>query len=138
MFMKIYFAGSIRGGRNDFESYMELIRHIQKHGKVLTEHVGYDDVEESERKLTDKEIHDRDLEWLEQADCVIAEVTQPSLGVGYEIALAAEKGKKILCLFRERDEKRLSAMISGCGKLRAEIYKTIEEAKEKIDNFLTS
>jgi len=31
---------------------------------------------------------------------VVAEVTQPSLGVGYEIGRAIEKNKKILCLFR--------------------------------------
>ena len=31
---------------------------------------------------------------------LVAEVTQPSLGVGYEIGRAIENKKKILCLFR--------------------------------------
>ena len=39
-YMKIYFAGSIRGGRNDKELYSQIIRHIQKYGEVLTEHIG--------------------------------------------------------------------------------------------------
>jgi len=35
--MKIYFAGSIRGGRDDKELYLQLIKHLAKHGQVLTE-----------------------------------------------------------------------------------------------------
>lgn len=31
---------------------------------------------------------------------LVAEVTQPSLGVGYELGRAIENKKKILCLFR--------------------------------------
>jgi len=38
--MKIYFAGSIRGGRDDKEIYLQIINHLGKYGKVLTEHVG--------------------------------------------------------------------------------------------------
>ena len=38
--MKIYFAGSIRGGREDKDLYMNIIKHIQNHGEVLTEHIG--------------------------------------------------------------------------------------------------
>jgi hypothetical protein len=39
--MKIYFAGSIRGGRDDASLYLRLIAYIQENfGEVLTEHVG--------------------------------------------------------------------------------------------------
>ena len=38
--MKIYFAGSIRAGRDDQEIYHQLIQGLQAHGPVLTEHVG--------------------------------------------------------------------------------------------------
>lgn len=31
---------------------------------------------------------------------VVAEVTQPSLGVGYELGRAVDMKKKVLCLFR--------------------------------------
>ena len=37
---KIYFAGSIRGGRADAKLYHDLIQEIQKTDIVLTEHVG--------------------------------------------------------------------------------------------------
>ncbi|MEZ4526596.1 MAG: hypothetical protein R2941_11810 [Desulfobacterales bacterium] len=38
--MKIYFAGSIRGGRDDVEIYRKLIAFLKSFGQVLTEHVG--------------------------------------------------------------------------------------------------
>ncbi|EPY76686.1 deoxyribonucleoside 5-monophosphate N-glycosidase [Camelus ferus] len=37
---------------------------------------------------SDRLIHERDLAWLQQADVVVAEVTQPSLGVGYKLGQA--------------------------------------------------
>ena len=40
------------------------------------------------------------------SSAIVAEVTQPSLGVGYEIGRAFEKKKKILCLFRPDSGKR--------------------------------
>ena len=36
---KIYFAGSIRGGRADAKLYHDLIQEMQKTDIVLTEHV---------------------------------------------------------------------------------------------------
>ena len=38
--MKIYFAGSIRGGREEEETYLKFIEHLATYGQVLTEHVG--------------------------------------------------------------------------------------------------
>ena len=53
----------------------------------------------------DRAIHDRDMRLLGEADSVVAEVTIPSHGVGYEIGRAAEMKKKILCLYRPQDDK---------------------------------
>ncbi len=44
---KIYFAASIRGGRDDVELYRELIDYMQTFGKVLTEHIGLDSLKPS-------------------------------------------------------------------------------------------
>ena len=65
--------------------------------------------------MPDRYIHDWDLELLEQSDVVVAEVTQPSLGVGYEIGRAVSIKKPILCLYRRKEEggKLLSRMIRG-------------------------
>lgn len=37
---KVYFAGSIRGGRADADLYRQMIEYIQQGDIVLTEHVG--------------------------------------------------------------------------------------------------
>jgi nucleoside 2-deoxyribosyltransferase len=97
--MKIYFAGSIRGGRDDQNIYFELIKILSQYGTVLTEHVGRADLTaRGEDALSDKYIYERDIEWIEECDFVVAEVTKVSLGVGYEIGYAESKAKKILCL----------------------------------------
>ena len=62
--MKVYFAGSIRGGRVDAGLYHRMIVHIQKTDTVLTEHVGDLRLQES---TTDTEIYAQDTEWLQMS-----------------------------------------------------------------------
>lgn len=42
---------------------------------------------------------------------LVAEVTQPSLGVGYEIGRAIDMNKRILCLFRPDSGRRNATVI---------------------------
>ena len=136
--MKIYFAGSIRGGREDVETYKQIIQHLKKHGEVLTEHVGSDNLAQGEINLSDKYIHDRDLEWIIGCDVFIADVTRSSHGVGYEVRIAIEKKKRILCIYQgPKEQKRVSAMIAGAPGVKMASYSKIEEAKEIIDSFIT-
>lgn len=136
--MKIYFAGAIRGGREDVALYLEIIKRLGDHGQVLTEHIGNPELTGLGEIDDDQQIHDRDLAWLKQADCLVAEVTTPSLGVGYEIGKATEWGKPILCLFRPSDGRALSAMIAGCGKATVREYRSAEELKDVFDDFFRS
>lgn len=62
--MKIYFAGAIRGGRDDAPLYLELIRLLRPYGDILTEHIGDEQLTELGEELDDRRIHDRDLAWL--------------------------------------------------------------------------
>ncbi|XP_077350951.1 5-hydroxymethyl-dUMP N-hydrolase [Festucalex cinctus] len=114
--LKIYFCASIRGGRADVLLYEHIVKTLARFGKVLTEHVGDGELGHTgEQDLDDGAIHDRDLDWLRQADAVVAEVTQPSLGVGYELGHAYLMRKPTLCLFRPSSGRRLSAMIRGAS-----------------------
>lgn len=131
--MKIYFAASIRGGREDERLYRRLIAELERWGTVLTEHVAHP--QDVERGMTDREIYDRDMAWLAEADVVVAEVTVPSLGVGYELASAGRLGKPVLCLFRPSSGRSLSAMVAGSG-MKVVDYETLDEAAAAIGSFL--
>lgn len=135
---KIYFAGSIRGGREMAMDYQRLISLLQTMGHVYTEHVGDEKaLEKDEETLSDKEIHDRDMEWIRKSDIMIAEVSVPSLGVGYEIASAINLRKPVLCLCHARAEKRISAMIAGSSDLRVLKYNSFNEVESAIISFIS-
>jgi len=131
--MKIYFSGSIRGGRQDVNLYKSLIIELKQFGNVLTEHLGFESINHSKN---DRQIHDEDMEWLRQSDIVIAEVTTPSLGVGYEIGRAIEMGKRIVCLYRTVNNKSISAMIKGSPDVECYEYQEVNEAKKILHNIL--
>jgi 2'-deoxynucleoside 5'-phosphate N-hydrolase len=137
--MNIYFAGAIRGGRDDAKTYQKLIQLLKSYGNVLTEHVGNESLLEEEQYLSEKAIFDRDMEWLTKADVLIAEVSTPSLGVGYELAVAEKLATPCLCLFRKQQNRELSAMISGNSFFHAKTYSTNSElitiTEEFINNF---
>jgi 2'-deoxynucleoside 5'-phosphate N-hydrolase len=136
--MKIYFAGSICGGRDDVDLYLKIIEHLRKFGTVLTEHVGSKKItSKGEQDKTKINIHDRDIKWVLDSDVIIAEVTTPSLGVGYELGRAVEHNKKILCLFRPSQGTNLSNMIVTNKHVTVKNYSDIEEAKIIINKFLT-
>ncbi len=125
----IYFAGSIRAGRDDVPIYSKLITKLKKYGQVITEHVGdYSLSIGGQSFLTDKFIHDRDLHWLRHSHVVVAEVTTPSLGVGYEIATAISWRIPVITLFKRGNNKVVSAMISGSEGCRHFEYEDLEEA----------
>lgn len=129
--MNIYFCGSIRGGRNLAPSYAKMIKMLGSYGKVLTEHLGSnEEIETKDRILSDKEIHDRDFQWIIDSDLLVAEVTIPSLGVGYEIGRAVELGKPVLCLFQSGSEYTVSAMIAGSDKVEMKFYRKVEEVED--------
>jgi len=136
--MKIYFAGSIRGGRDDSQKYFEIINHLKSYGHVLTEHVGDKSINElGEQCLSSEEIYIRDSKWLEEADIVIGDTSIPSLGVGYEIAKAENLGKKILCVFKKLEKgKEISAMIKGNKSITLKEYDNLVELFKIIDDFI--
>lgn len=133
---KIYFACSIRGGRDDADTYRRLVEYIKKSAIVLSEIFADGKLSASGMNLPSQEIYTKDTTWIKEADAIIAEVTNPSLGVGYEIAYAENLGKPILALFRDDGARKLSAMIDGAPGVTNNIYGSIDEAFGAIDRFL--
>jgi nucleoside 2-deoxyribosyltransferase len=125
MRMKIYFAGSISGGRQDQGIYAQIIELLKQYGTVLSEHFGDVALTSAGETIGDRAIHDRDVAWILEADVIVAEVTTPSLGVGYELGRCVAWGKRIVCLHRPSDSRRLSGMIAGSPGLRVISYAAV-------------
>ena len=132
---KVYFAGSIRGGRQDAALYQKMIRFIKQTNPVLTEHVGNPCLNTNEQGNKDIAIYQQDTAWLREADLVIAECTCPSLGVGYELAYA-ERFQKPCYIFYRADKAQLSAMLTGDTYFHIYPYQTWEELQDKIKGIL--
>ena len=133
--MKIYFACSIRGGEPDREWFQQLIQHVKQYAQVMTEH-SFDYSYDDEIKKDDVWIYTTDMGWLRESDAVIAEVTAPSLGVGYEIAKAEEWGLPVLMLYRDSPNRAPSAMLNGNKNLPMITYNEKKEAIDAINTFI--
>lgn len=134
---KIYFAGSIRGGRVDAELYHRIIEYIQKTSVVLTEHVGSPHLNLMEQGKRDQDIYDQDTAWLRESDVLIGECTCPPLGVGYELAYAEARG--IPChIFYDRTKTQLSAMLTGNPYFHIHPYESEEDIYPVLDDVLNS
>ena len=135
---KVYFAGSIRGGRQDAALYGEMIAFLEARGcRVLTEHVGLESLQEGgERTMTEEEIFQRDMAWLMESELVVAECTTPSHGVGYELGRARDMGKEIH-IFYDLSRGRLSAMLAGDSAFILHPYTTRQEVLEGLERIVT-
>jgi nucleoside 2-deoxyribosyltransferase len=135
--MKIYFSGAISGGRADAAIYQRMVARMQAQGhEVLSAHVADPAVLEHEKDVSPRVVFDRDVAWIDECDAVVAEVSIPSTGVGYEYGYALQIGKPVLCVYRTG--MRMSKMITGnpAPNLTVAMYADEAELDAKVDAFL--
>jgi len=136
--MNIYFACSITGGRA-FESVYQAITRalLEDRHEVPTAHLADSGVKALEMIVNPRQVYERDVAWIRACDALIAEVSTPSHGVGYEVAFALSLGKPVLCCYQEGQP--VSKMITGNNhhKLRVATYQNANEAVELVRAFLT-
>ncbi len=137
--MNIYFACSITGGR-DFEAVYQVITRAlaEDHHQVPTAHLAEPGVLSAEAILDPQEVYARDTRWIRESDLLVAEISVPSHGVGYEIGYALGLGKPVLALYQQG--RKVSKMISGNPdpSLSVKCYETPEEAVAIIRTFLST
>ncbi len=127
----------MRGDVTDVSVEAELIKHLERYGDVLTKHLAEPKLHSMDPSHSNSlRIYNRDIKWLREADVIIAEVSAPSHGQGWELAKAEDLGKAVLCLYRPAEGKHLSAIIDGNEYLVVSRYQTLEEAKTYIGDFL--
>jgi len=127
--MNIYFACSITGGREFEPIYQAIVAALEAEGHVIpTSHLAGSEVIGLEKVVSPQDVYLRDIRWIEQADMVIADVSTPSHGVGYEIAYALSIGKPVLCCYQQG--RAVSKMITGntSPQIQVSTYQTKEEA----------
>jgi nucleoside 2-deoxyribosyltransferase len=139
MTQKVFFSCSMRGGygrvaQEELRKIPDLIEELGM--EVISRHQTQEDFIENESRLTEQQIHDRDYRWLREADLVIAEITNPSLGVGAEIADAVHLGIPVLAIYKKEYENQISAYISGKTGVACRAYSGYEELKEVIKEFV--
>ncbi len=135
--MNIYFSCSITGGRQDQEAYAAIVEYLLQQGhEVPTAHLSQPDIMDLEKVVTPLDIYQRDVNWVMGCEALIAEVSTPSHGVGYEIALANYLQKPVLCCYRSG--KAISKMISGNPSPLQKVisYKSITELVAQVELFL--
>ncbi|MBI3401809.1 MAG: nucleoside 2-deoxyribosyltransferase [Acidobacteria bacterium] len=138
--MRIYLACTVRGDRGGVAAGRAICERLQRHGhEVLTTHLLRDDVETAESQLTERDVFERDLEWLSRCDVLVAEASGSSYGVGFEVGYvlgrAAQTGQRVVLLYNTERRHAVSRLITGnadaaCTTLG---YSSIDELVTLID-----
>lgn len=116
--MNIYLACTVRGDRDAVHGLRQLVTDLEAAGHViLTRHLLEDDVETAEAALSEERVYQRDIEWLNASDMLIADASGSSFGVGFEVgwvlANAARTGQRVLLLYRDDRRHHISRLIVG-------------------------
>jgi len=127
--MNIYFACSITGGREFEPVYQAITQALLADGhSIPTAHLADSEVTALESVIDPKDVYERDVAWIRACDVLVAEVSTPSHGVGYELAFALSIGKPVVCVYRAG--QKVSKMLTGNthAHIRVKTYRTAEEA----------
>jgi nucleoside 2-deoxyribosyltransferase len=135
--MNIYFACAITGGREFEPVYQAIVNALLQDGHVVpTAALTKSGVADDEGALAPRYVYARDVKWLQKCNVLIAEVSVPSHGVGYEIGYALNANKPVICLYQQ--DCKVSKMITGNPdpKLTVQMYPTTDEAIAIVRNFV--
>ena len=137
--MKIYFACSISGGRKDEIAYQYMVQMLIGMGiDVPTAHIAETGIEEVDAREEPRDIYNRDVNWIRESDLLVAEVSTPSHGVGYEIGYALDLDKPVFCLYQKGVV--VSKMITGNSHplLTVMEYQDMAHAEEILRTYLAT
>lgn len=116
--VNIYLACTVRGDRGAVGVARALADALERLGHtVLTRHLLDDGVETAESALTEREVFERDLRWLDSADLLVAEASGSSYGVGFEVGYVLGRsgatGQRVLLLYDSARRPMVSRLIAG-------------------------
>ena len=135
--MIVYCAVPIRGDKAYQDFFLGIVEQVNSLGHTALSELNADF--KPVVPLTDSEIFNRDIKWIDKSKVLIAEISGASTGVGFEIAYALYKKKiPILALANKEAGSNISAMINGCNSQLITIkrYEDSEGLKKAISDFL--
>lgn len=135
--MNIYFSGSIYGGRQKLDAYKELIGALQNYGTVLNPEVADSEVIEKENGVLDEDIFNSLKDRLDTANVVFAELTVPSLGVGYELGYADSHDIRIVGIYDKNVIPKVSTMIRGNKNIEIIPYNDLRDIINNLKDILS-
>lgn len=136
--MKVYLALPSRYPKAH-ESYLQKIIDFLKGNKDIKLTADFNWIN-SNKDNNDKDYFEEDAQAIEDSEFVIAEISYPSSGVGFQIAYALTKKKKVLCLYRGNLNKTVSKFIKSLPEDHTKIVKYNSENLNQVleDYFSTT
>ena len=105
--------------------------------EVLTTHLLDDNIEAAESRLTEREVYERDIGWLEDCDALVADASGSSFGVGFEVGYVLGRSdrtsQRVLLLYRADRQPHISRLISGNAHPRCETIAYVDPATLAVD-----
>jgi 2'-deoxynucleoside 5'-phosphate N-hydrolase len=139
--MRIYFGFTMAGDRGSLAAARRIVAILEELGHdVLTRHLVEDDAFANDRRLTPRQVYERDMAWLGQSDVLIAEVSGSSYGLGYEAGyVLGQAGRRVILCYAAAAEERISRMITGNTHPGCTLicYGSIEELEARLRAALT-
>ena len=134
--MIVYCAGAIKGDSSYQEGYQEIINIVKNHGHAALSELNPEF--QSAFPLNVNQVFQRDIKWIEKSNIMIAEISGPSLGVGFEISYALYMREIPVLALYNAEVEQVSAMITGCDSelLYIKTYHNSRELDDIIKSFL--
>ncbi len=112
--MNIYFTASTTHDGVLIKNYKTIYTLLEQFGSLISgKQIVNKTLLKKDRQIPTKEIFQREKQLIELADLIVAEVSQPSIGVGGEIVYALVHNKPVLALLFKNQEDKISPMIEG-------------------------
>lgn len=132
--MRIYLACTVRGSQSGAAATRLIAERLTALGhEILTGHLLDPDVEHNESRLSEADVFERDVRWLDQCEALVAEASGSSYGVGFEVGYilgrAAHTGQRAWVLYDRSRQSAISRLVLGNSHpcCRTLAYGSLEE-----------
>lgn len=137
----IYFVGTPEGSIRYQKNYLAIIQLLRSLGhRVLTEHTisntlltipSFQKIDPSS-ETSEKPNEDQHTAWIQESDIMIAEVSETSLNLGFEIAYAVSRQIPIIAMYDKHSSNHITPMMVGKKSQYIHILEYTEDTLETL------